>query len=135
MNKPILYLALLLSASACKPVPSEYDEYYGAGFIAVNEALWPTEHSTPYPFTVPYGEISCTYHPNFEREVYFEPKGFTDESYIGTPLNKSAVDSLKQSNMVSNVPYSIKEGADLSEAIEVGLRVCDEYQEMLDKGV
>lgn len=135
MNKLIFYSALLLTVIACKPVPSEYDEYYGAGFISVDEALWPTEYATPYPFTVPYGEISCTSHPNFGREVYFDPKGFTDESYIGTPLNKSAVDSLKQSDMVSNVPYSINEGADLSEAIEVGLRVCDEYQEMLDKGV
>lgn len=135
MNKSILYFALLLSVSACKPIPQEYDEYYGTGFIGVNEALWPTEYTTPYPFTVTYGEISCGSHPTFGREVYFEPHGFTDESYIGTPLNKSAVNSLRQSDMVSNVPYSINEGADLSEAIIIGLKVCDEYQEMLDNSV
>ncbi|WP_227687990.1 hypothetical protein [Psychrobacter immobilis] len=131
MSKLIASLTLLL-ITACAPATPEYDEYYGAGYIGVNEALWPTEYTTPYPFTVPYGEISCGSHPAFGREVYFEPKGYTDESYIGTPLNKSAVDSLRQSNMISNVPYSIKEGADLNEAIEVGLRVCDEYQEKLD---
>ncbi|WP_352339387.1 hypothetical protein [Psychrobacter sp. 16-MNA-CIBAN-0192] len=125
----------LLLITACAPTTPEYDEYYGAGYIGVNEALWPTEYATPYPFTVPYGEISCTSHPEFGREVYFAPKGFTDESYIGTPLNKSAVDALNQANMSPNVPYSVKEGADLGEAIKAGLRVCDEYQERLDNGV
>lgn len=114
MSKLIVSLTLLLIA-ACKPAEPEYDEYYGAGYIGVNEALWTTEHTAPYPFTMPYGEISCGSHPNFGREVYFAPKGFTDESYIGTPLNKSAVDALNQANMRSNVPYSVKEGADLNE--------------------
>ena len=130
MNKLFLSLTLFLVV-ACAPVTSEYDENYSAGFIGVNEELWPLEYTSPYPFTVPYGEISCGYHPNFGREVYFEPEGFTDESYIGTPLNKSAVDSLSQNDMRSNVPYSVKEGADLSEAIEVGLRVCDEQKDSL----
>lgn len=125
----------MLLVSACKPILQEYDEYYGAGFITVNEVLWPFDHATPYPFTVPYGEISCGSHPEFGREVYFEPKGFTDESYIGTPLNKAASNSLKHDNITSNVPYSVKEAADLREAIEAGLRVCDEYQKMLDNGV
>lgn len=120
--------------TGCTPIEPEYDEYYGAGFIGVDEVLWGFEHTTPYPFTVSYGEISCNYHPSFGREVYFAPKGFTDESYIGIPLNKSAVDSLRQSDMHSNVPYSVKEGANLSEAIKVGLRICDEYQDRLDNG-
>jgi hypothetical protein len=51
------------------------------------------EYTIPYPFTVPYGEISCGYHSYFGLEVYFEPERFTDEPYIGTPLHKSAVDS------------------------------------------
>ncbi len=131
MNKLFLGPALLLII-ACTDVTLEHDDNYGAGYISVSEALWPTEHAKPYPFTVPYGEISCGSHPNFGRQVYFEPKGFTDESYIGTPLNKSAVDALNQASMRPNVPYSVKEGADLSEAIEVGLMVCDEHQEMLD---
>lgn len=132
MSKLIAGLTLLL-ITACAPVEPKYDESYGAGYIGVNEALWPTEHANPYPFTVPYGEISCTSHPKFGREVYFSPKGFTDESYIGTPLNKSAVHSLRHDNMRSNVPYSVREGADLSEAIKAGLRVCNEYQDLLDK--
>ena len=132
MNKPTLYLALLVLVSACKPIPQEYDEYYGAGYIGADEVLWGFEYTTPYPFTVPYGEISCTSHPKFGREVYFAPKSFTDESYIGMPLNKSAVDSLRQSDMHSNVPYSVKEGADLNDAVKIGLRVCDEYLERLN---
>lgn len=134
MSKLIVVLTLLL-ITACAPVEPKYDESYGAGYIGVNEALWPTEHAKPYPFTSAYGEISCGPHPAFGRQVYFAPKGFTDESYIGTPLNKSAVNALNQANMRSNVPYSVKEGADLSEAIEVGLRVCNEYQERLDSGI
>ena len=62
-------------------------------------------------------------------------KGFTDEFYIGTPLDQAASNSLKHDNMTSNVPYSVKEAADLSEAIEAGLKVYDDYQELLDNGV
>ena len=58
--------------------------------------------------------------------MYFEPAGYIDESSIGTPLNKAAAESLKQAGLVPNVPYSIKKGADLSEAREVGLKACDE---------
>ncbi|AMN69051.1 MAG: hypothetical protein N2B60_11175 [Psychrobacter sp.] len=107
------------------------DDMYGAGFIVVSEATWGTDHTAPYPFTVPEGEISCGSHPAFGREVYFEPKGYTDESYTGTPLNKSAVDALKQRNLTVNVPYSIKEGANLNEVIQAGLRVCDEFEDSL----
>lgn len=113
----------------CSPSTAE-DQFYGSGYIVVDEQTWGENHMTPYPFTAP-GEISCGSHPEFGREVYFEPKGYTDESYIGTPLNKSAVDSLNQANMSANVPYSIKVGADLNEAIQAGLRVCDEYQDYL----
>ena len=111
----------------CSPSTAE-DELYGAGFIIVNEQTWGENHTSPYPFTVA-GEISCGSHPEFGREVYFEPVGYTDESNIGTPLNKSAVDSLDRDNMKANVPYSIKKGADLSDAIQIGLRVCDERQD------
>jgi hypothetical protein len=111
----------------CSPSTAE-DELYGAGFIIVNEQTWGENHTSPYPFTVA-GEISCGSHPEFGREVYFEPVGYTDESNIGTPLNKSAVDSLDRDNMKANVPYSIKKGADLSDAIQIGLRVCDEQQD------
>lgn len=40
--------------------------------------------------------------------------------------------SLKESNMVSNVPYSIKENANIINAIEIGLKLCDDKQEFLN---
>lgn len=131
MSRRLIVLASF-ALIGCSAADSE-DEQYGSGFIVVSEETWGTDHTIPYPFTVAEGEISCGSHPTFGREVYFQPKGYTDESYIGTPLNKSAVDSLNQSNMSPNVPYVIKEGADLNEAIEIGLKVCDEQSYMLGK--
>ena len=106
------------------------DEMYGVGYIVVNEQTWSKNYTTPYPFTVPEGEIGCASNPAFGREVYFHPKGYTDESYIGTPLNKSAVDGLKLSRLTPNVPYSVKEGADLNEAVQIGLKICDEQDSL-----
>lgn len=125
-----LIALLALSIIACTPIPE--DESYGSGYVVVNETFWAASNSTPYPFTSS-GEISCVDHQTFGRGVYFEPAGFTDESYIGTPLNKAAVATLEQAGMVPNVPYSIKSGADLSEAVEIGLRVCGEQQDLIDK--
>ena len=105
------------------------DEMYGVGYIVVNEQTWNENYTTPYPFTVPEGEIGCASNPAFGREVYFHPKGYTDESYIGTPLNKSAVDGLKLNRLMPNVPYNVKEGADLNEAVRIGLKVCYEYED------
>ena len=107
------------------------DEMYGVGYIVVNEQTWSKNYTTPYPFTVPEGEIGCASNPAFGREVYFHPKGYTDESYIGTPLNRSAVDGLKLNRLTPNVPYNVKEGADLNEAVQIGLKVCDEYEDKL----
>lgn len=118
-----LMSAAALSVVACTPIPE--DEYYGSGYVVVNETFWAASNSTPYPFTSS-GEVSCVNDPTFGRGVYFEPVSYTDESYIGTPLNKAAIDILKQSNLSPNVPYNLDEGADLSEAIEIGLQVCDE---------
>ena len=108
------------------------DEMYGVGYIVVNEETWSENYTTPYPFTVPEGEIGCASNPAFGREVYFHPKGYTDESYIGTPLNKSAVDGLKLGRLTSNVPYNVKQGADLNEAVQIGLKVCYEYEDELE---
>ena len=104
---------------------------YGVGYIVVNEQTWSKNYTTPYPFTVPKGEIGCASNPAFGREVYFHPKGYTDESYIGTPLNKSAIEGLKLNRLMPNVPYNVKEGADLNEAVQIGLKVCDEYEDRL----
>lgn len=116
----------------CSPSTAE-GELYGSGYVVVDESSWGENHTTPYPFTAA-GEISCGFHPEFGREVYFEPEGYIDESNIGTPLNKSAVDSLNHANMSANVPYSIKEGADLNDAIQVGLIVCNEQQDRIGNG-
>lgn len=115
-----LISTVLFSIVACTPVP---DENHGAGFVMVSEIFWSADHDTPYPFTAD-GEISCGIHPEFGPTVYFEPVDFTDESSIGTPLNKAAAEVLKQSGLTPNVPYSIKKGADLSGAREIGLKAC-----------
>ena len=107
------------------------DEMYGSGYIVVNEQTWNESYTTPYPFTVPEGEIGCASNLSFGREVYFNPKGYTDESYVGTPLNKSAVEGVKLGGMAPNVPYSVKEGADLNEAVQIGLKVCYEQEDKL----
>ena len=119
MKKLILAAAILVLASCTTP----QDDSYGAGFVTVSESDWNSNHYTPYPFTTS-GEITCSDHVELGRGVFFNPIGFTDESYVGTPLNKAAADIIKLSRITPNVPYSVKKGADLSEAREVGLKVC-----------
>ncbi len=129
MSRGLITLAIFLLVG-CSSGTAE-DDLYGAGYVIVNEQTWGDSHTTPYPFTVPEGEISCGSNPIFGREVYFEPKGYTDESYIGTPLNKSAVDALSQADMSANVPYSVKVDVDLNEAVQAGLEVCNEQKDYL----
>lgn len=116
-----MFIVPLLIA-ACTPVQKERS---GDGYVAVSESDWYSNHYTPYPFTTS-GEITCSDHVELGRGVFFNPVGFTDESYVGTPLNKAAANIIKLSRITPNVPYSIKAGVDLSEAREVGLRVCNE---------
>ena len=129
MKNLILAAAILVLAACATP----QDDSYGAGFVTVNESDWYGEHYTAYPFTVP-GEIVCITHPEYGPSIYFHPIGFTDESYIGTPLNKAADESLKRDGMIPNVPYRVKTGMDLSEAREVGLRVCGEQRDKIEGG-
>ena len=116
---------------ACSPSQDDsYARQFVSSGVAVHEVFWAVDHDTPYPFTTS-GEISCVYYPEFGTEVYFEPAGYSEDSSIGTPLNKAAAKSLKRDNMTPNVPYSITKGADLSEAIEIGLKACNEmYREV-----
>lgn len=123
---------LLILVSACSFFTEDYDDSYGAGYVNVNESEWTGKYNTPYPFTVSKGEISCGLDPQFGRTVYFEPFGYTDESYIGTPLNQAAADSLDHADMLPNVPYSIKKGVKLNAVIEIGLGLCDEQQKSLE---
>lgn len=114
----------VISIAACTPSHNDsYASKFVSGYVVVHEIFWFADHDGPYPFTTS-GEISCVYYPEFGTEVYFEPAGYIDESSIGTPLNKAAAESLKQAGLVLNVPYSIKKGADLNEAIEMGLNAC-----------
>ena len=114
----------VLFVVACTPTQDESRKFV-SGHTMVHEVSWGADHKMLYPFTTS-GEISCVYYPDFGTEVYFEPTDYIDESSIGTPLNKAAAESLKQAGMTPNVPYSIKKGADLSEAIKLGLKVCGE---------
>ena len=114
----------VLSLAACTPSQNNsYASQFVSGYVVVHEIFWSADHDTPYPFTTS-GEISCVYYPDFGIEVYFEPAGYSKDSSIGTPLNKAAAKALKRDGMKPNVPYSIKKGADLSEAVEVGLKAC-----------
>lgn len=113
-----------LSLAACSPAQDDSRKFV-SGDVAVHEVFWAVDHNTPYPFTTS-GEISCVYYPEFGTEVYFEPAGYSKDSSIGTPLNKAAAKSLEKDGMIPNVPYSIKKDADLSEAVDVGLKACGE---------
>ena len=131
MSRWLISVAVL-SLVACTPSKDDsYASQFVSGYVAVHEMFWSADHDTPYPFTTS-GEISCVYYPEFGIEVYFEPAGYIDESSIGTPLNKAAAKALKQAGLIPNVPYSIKKGADLSEAVKVGLKVCDEQMDLIE---
>ena len=121
MPRGLISLAFL-SLAACSPT-QEVSHKFVSSYATVDELFWPADHDTPYPFTTS-GEISCVYYPDFGIEVYFEPAGYSKDSSIGTPLNQAAQKALKKAGMTPNVPYNIKKGADLSEAIEVGLKLC-----------
>lgn len=130
MSRWLISIAAL-SLAACSPSQDDsYAQQFVSGGVTVHEAFWPVDHNMPYPFTTS-GEISCVYYPEFGTEVYFEPAGYSKDSSIGTPLNKAAEEALKRDSMEPNVPYSIKKGADLSEAIEAGLSMCDEQSDKI----
>ncbi len=117
----------VLSIAACTPVQDQRDKFVSS-YVEVHEIFWPADYDTPYPFTTS-GDISCVYYPTFGVEVYFQPAGYIEDSSIGTPLNNAAAKALKHHGMEPNVPYSIKNGADLSDAVEVGLKACDEQED------
>jgi len=125
LSRWLIGAVVLFSVTACTPSQDRcYASKFVSGNTVVHEMFWGADHKTPYPFTTS-GEILCVYYPDFGIEVYFEPAGYSKDSSIGTPLNKAAAKALKRDCMKPNVPYSIKKGADLSEAVEVGLKACD----------
>lgn len=128
MSRWLIGAAVLVTA--CTPSQDESLKFV-SGSTMVHDVFWGADHKTPYPFTTS-GEISCVYYPS-GVEVYFEPVGYSEDSSIGIPLNKAATKALKRDGMKPNVPYSIKKDADLSEAVEVGLKACGEQQDLIDK--
>jgi|26BtaG_2_1085354.scaffolds.fasta_scaffold26163_2 hypothetical protein len=131
LSRWLISLAILPIAACTHDQDNSYGYGFASGYVVVHEAFWGADYDTPYPFTTS-GEIYCIYYPDFGIEVYFEPIGYSEDSSIGTPLNKSAAKALKKQNLTPNVPYSIKKGADLSEAIEVGLKECDKRMYRLE---
>ena len=74
-----------------------------SSYIVAHENFWRAEQNTLYPFTTS-SEISCACHVKFDRGVFFDPVGFTDGSYIGTPINANI---LKLTGIAPNMPHSI----------------------------
>jgi len=131
INMPMWLIGIAaLPLVACSS-DQDVSHKFVSGYATVDELFWPANHNTPYPFTTS-GEISCVYYPDFGIEVYFEPVGHIEDWSIGTPLNKAAQMALEKAEMTPNVPYSIKEGADLSEARDVGLELCNEQKAMIE---
>ena len=125
LSRWLISIAVLLVAACTPSQDRSYASKFVSGNTVVHEVFWGIDHKMSYPFTTS-GEIWCVYYPDFGIEVYFEPAGYSKDSSIGTPLNEAAAKALKRDGMKPNVPYSIKESADLSEAIDVGLKLCDE---------
>ena len=114
-----IYLLLLLSLTACQPVQT--DDIFYDDDKSINKSLWTMEgNTTPYPFTVKYGNITCSM-----KKVYFYPNDTAnDESQIGQPVNRLAQLSLERNNITSTVANTIKANADLSDVIKIGLNIC-----------
>lgn len=117
-----LTATLLVTASSCTQIDNIEDEY--PGYVAINEELWRFDHSALYPFTA-NGELSCEDHPLVGKAVFFNPENYTNEFYVGTPLNDSAQRLINLIDVESNVPYTIKDNADLREINALGESLCD----------
>ena len=123
MNK-IIYLILFL-LTACQPLGELDDDV-----MEVSKSQWANMDTTkPYPFTVDYGQISCSL-----NEVEFYPYDTAyDESQVGLPLNRLAQIRAARADLKPTVEYSIKPNADLSEAIQMGLEHCKKVNAQLAK--
>ena len=121
-----IFISLFLLLSACQRVePPEPNitinnnkfEVNG-DTIVVDEVRWKWAKLGDYPFTVG-GDLACS-----NDSVEFYPNELHEQD-IGLPLNKIAQDDFKKSNLTPNVINSIKPNADLSQAIRLGLMICD----------
>ena len=125
MKKGILII-LVLALSACthveQPEPTitmnNNDFEVNGDTIVVDEIRWKTAGLGNYPFTVG-GDLACS-----NNSVEFYPHSLHEQD-IGLPLNQIARDSFRQDNLTPNVPNVIKPHADISQAIKLGLMICD----------
>lgn len=121
-----LFITLIFALSACErvePIPPSISinntkfEVNG-DVITLHEFDWKLANLGDYPFTTA-GDIGCN-----NGSVEFYPNGLHEQD-IGLPLNQTAKDNYKKANLTPNVPNSIKPNADLSQAIRLGLMICD----------
>lgn len=128
--KPVVRLGLLsLYLSGCTPanhVPENntgsdkltpYPKYNG-DTLPINETSWQQLGYSDYPFLT-YGDLACV-----NNEVYFYPADSFNETAIGTPLNQQAANALATMQLKPTEKNAIKPGANLSQAIKVGLDIC-----------
>lgn len=122
----VISIILILLLSACTrvepPLPTinfgNYKFELNGDTVVVDEIRWKTAGLGNYPFLTG-GDLSCS-----NNSVEFYPDSLHEQD-IGLPLNQIARDNFKQDNLTSNVPYSIKPHADLSQAVRLGLMICD----------
>ena len=125
MKKGFL-ISLFLILSACHRIESKPPSitFNNSKFevngdtVAVNEINWKFANIGDYPF-ITGGDIACN-----NGNVEFYPKGLHEQD-IGLPLNQAAQNRFKQANLNPNVPNVIKFNADLSQAVKLGLMICE----------
>lgn len=121
-----VFISLILLLSACQriePLPTNiiinhHDFEVNGDTIVVDEIRWKWAKLGGYPFTVG-GDLACS-----NDSVEFYPQEMHEQD-IGLPLNQTAKDNFKKSNLTPNVANVIKPNADLSQAIKLGLMICD----------
>ena len=126
MMKELILIGIVLALSACTAVepPEPTIKINNSEFkvngdtIVVDEIRWKWAKLGDYPFLIG-GDLACN-----NGSVEFYPNSLHEQD-IGLPLNQTAIDQFKQDNLIPNVPNVIKPHADLSQAIKLGLMICD----------
>ena len=122
--RKIILIILIPNIVACTPVGTPPDNVksffpiYNGDTLPIDEKSWNSLGYQNYPFLT-NGDLACT-----SDEIYFYPENSFNENAVGTPLNRKAEYSIKQHGWQVNVPYKIKQGADLTQAIKIGLDIC-----------
>lgn len=108
--------------SGCSGVTDEWNGEISTpkdDFVSVSTQSWGESHRQAYAFKID-GDIACS-----QNEVYFYPLDTSyDDSMIGWPLNTKASDYLKTHELEPSVENFIRQGANLSEAVQDGLNIC-----------